>query len=143
MASITLDEVRKWIRDFPGANRLMADVEFTNEEIESAIDFAVDDINSVPPLCIIFSKATFPYRNVLLMGTVIHLYFGMAFHQERNHLPASTGGIQVDDKAHSQAYTNLASNLSAKFEERVKQIKVAINFDKGWGGVRSEYPCRI
>ncbi len=143
MASLTIDEIRQWIRDYPEANNLIGDVEFTNANIERAIDFVIDDINAVPPLDIVFDKATFPYRNILLMGVVVHLYIGQAFHQERNHLPASTGGISIDDKSHSQAYTQLASNLSAKFERQVKEIKIAINFNRGWGGIHSEYPSRL
>ena len=143
MASITPEDVRRFIRDKPEFNSYQGRSEFSPEEIESAIDFVIDEINAVPPLEIIFDKATFPFRSVLLYGVTAHLYLGEAFRQERNHLPVNSGGVSVDDFAHSSAYTNLANNISAKFEDRIRRIKIAINMDRGWGSIRSGYPEHV
>ncbi len=139
MASITPDEIKQFILDYPELNNVKGVDEFTPEQIERAIDFVIDDFNTTPPLTIIYSKEDFPFRYLLLLGTVCHLYFGAAFHQERNHLPVSTGGVTVDDSAHSGNYTSLAGNLAAKYQDKLIRIKISLNLDNGWGGVRSEF----
>jgi len=138
MAAITVDDVRLFIKDSPQSN-YKGEAEFTTPQIERAIDFTISDFNSTPPLITGFTKNDFPYLSLLLLGVVSHLYKGAAIHQERNHLPASSGGVSVDDSAHANPYLQLANDLRAEYEQKKSMIKISLNMAQGWGGIGSEY----
>jgi hypothetical protein len=142
MASVTPAEIRQYIKDSPDLN-FKGEEEFTVADIERAIDFVVDDFNTTPPLDIVYYKEDFPFRSLLLLGVTAHLYFGESFHQERNNLPVSSGGVTVDDSSHSAPYMQLAGNLFARYEDQKRRLKISINISRGWGTIRSDFPYHV
>jgi len=133
MAAITVEDVRIFIKDYAGLNQLKGETEFSAPQIERAIDFTINDFNSTPPPIRPISKNNIPYLELLLLGVVGHLYTGVAFHEKRNQLPVTTGGISIDDSSRAASYTQLAANLLSVYDRKKKEIKISRNMSQGWG----------
>lgn len=131
--------VRLFMRDYPALNRLIAGEEHSDRMIAWAIVDALDDFNSTPPMTN-FGLTTFPSSSILLRGTVINLLQSVGLLMTRNHLTFSDGGLQVgvsDKTPLIQSWIQMFSNI---YEEKKKQLKIAMNIEGGWGGgVHSEY----
>ncbi len=131
--------VRLFMRDYPQLNRLIAGEEHSDRMIAWAIVDALDDFNSTPPMTN-FGLNTFPSHSILLRGTVINLLQSIGLLMTRNHLTFSDGGLQVgvsDKTPLIQSWIQMFSNI---YEEKKKQLKIALNIEGGWGGgIHSEY----
>lgn len=134
------DVIRAFTRDFADLNRLIRGVESSNRLIFWAIDDALEDWNTTPPLIGQVSIETFPARRLLVRGAVIHLLESVGLLQTRNHLQFSDGGIQVgvsDKTPLIQAWLQYFKN---DYEQKKLRLKVSMNIEGAWGGgVRSEY----
>jgi hypothetical protein len=132
-------QVRMFMRDYPELNRLIKGEEHSERMIVWAILDALDDFNTTPPMTSI-QLTQFPSKYILLRGTVISLLESLGMLMTRNHLTFSDGGIQVgvsDKTPLLQAWIQMFTN---KYEEKKKQLKIAMNIEGGWGGgVHSEY----
>lgn len=121
------DSVRIFLRDYTGKNPLLDDVEFSDEEIKNAMNFATDQANVIArPTS--FSASSFPNKYVLLIGTCAFLMKSEAFRQIRNQATYQDGNIQpvgIDDK--QSFYSALGQNLSAEFTQLVTTIKISEN----------------
>ncbi len=131
--------VRGYLRDYPELNRLISGQEHSDRQILWAIQDALEDFNTTPPMTS-FGLDSFPSKHLLLRGTVINLLESVGLLMTRNHLTFSDGGIQVgvsDKTPLIQAWLQL---FTAKYESKKERLKVAINIEEGWGGgVHSEY----
>jgi len=131
--------VRLFMRDYPQLNRLIAGEEHSDRMIAWAIVDALDDFNSTPPMTS-FGLTAFPSRSILMRGTVINLLQSVGLLMTRNHLNFSDGGLQVgvsDKTPLIQSWIQMFSNM---YEEKKKQLKIALNIEGGWGGgIHSEY----
>ena len=126
-SSLTSDRVREFMRDYSNMNPLLDDVEFSDAEITSAINRAVDHANVIGrPTG--YTVDRFPNQYVLLLGASSFLLKSEAFRQLRNQATYQDGNIQpvgIDDK--QQLYSSLSNALSAEFNQLVMSIKVAAN----------------
>lgn len=136
--ALEANDVRLFVRDRPEYNRLLGDVEFTQEQIDQAMKLTVMLYNEMPPLSH-FTLKNFPYNYVLLYGTVWHLLFGGGLLRSRNRLAYQTGGTSVDDEAHSDVELQLSNQLKAEFTKLATERKIEDNARRGWGTVYSEY----
>ncbi len=131
--------VREFMRDFPELNRLIQGQEHSNRLIAWAVIDSLDDFNSTPPLTG-YGLTNFPSKSLLVRGTVISLLESVGLLMTRNHLTFSDGGIQVgisDKTPLIQAWIQIFTN---KYEQKKKELKIALNIENGWGGgVSSEY----
>ena len=131
--------VRLFLRDYPELNRLIKGQEHSDRQILWALEDAVEDFNTTPPITG-FTLSNFPSRHLLLRATVISLLESVGLLMTRNHLTFSDGGIQVgvsDKTPLIQAWLQIFTN---KYEEKKQRLKVAMNIEGGWGaGVHSEY----
>jgi hypothetical protein len=134
-----IQTVREFMRDHANLNRLIQGEEHSDRLIAWAIMDAIDDFNSTPPITF-YGLTNFPSRYLLLRGTVIGLLESIGLLMTRNQLSFSDGGIQVgisDKTPLIQSWIQLFTN---KYEEKKKQLKIAINIESGWGGgIHSEY----
>jgi len=111
--------VRDFLRDYTGHNPLLDDVEFSDTELATAIDRAVD-IANVVDRATNWTSATFPNKYVLLTGAAHYLMQSEAFRQLRNQASYQDGNIQpvgIDDK-YGQ-YLQLAGSLKQEFRAHV------------------------
>lgn len=137
--SLTSEDVREFLRDYGEYNILLDNVQFTEDEIEKAMDFAVDRYNLLPPITNI-TRDTFPNRWLLLIGTCIHLLQSEAFLQLRNQATYRDGdveGIGIDDKF--ALYQQLANSLTADWNQHAQKTKQQINMENGYGSLSSGY----
>ena len=136
---LTLDDIRMFLRDAPNYNILLEDVEFSNDDITRAMNFAVDRYNSFAPVTTNASMTTIN-RWLLLAGTVCILLRSEAARQLRTQVTAQDGNISpvgIDEK--QALYTNMAEWYCTEFERLGTQAKVQSNLNAAWGGLGSEY----
>lgn len=129
-------DVRIWLRDNdPECNVLLDDVEWSAEEIRTAMTLAVDYYNETPPILQCYDYDKFPWRFHLLQGTAANLLFMAAHRYRRNHLNYSAGGVTVDDQNKYQQYDAAGDKLWAEYKSWVSTYKKAANAENGWGTI--------
>lgn len=141
----TRDEVRRFMRDYPGPvrdtgliNVLLDSVEFSDADIDAALVYAVDLYNAMTPLTNI-GMDQLP-RVVTLYGAVSHLMLSEGLRQLRNQATVQDGNVQpigIDDK--QQLYQQWAALMRDTFMQMARQIKNQRNMELAWGGLSSGY----
>lgn len=127
VTSRTAQKLREFMRDFVEYNPLHADVEFSDKEIDTALEQAVMHANVLgrPTK---YTVGTFPNEYVLHLGATSYLLKSEAMRQLRNQASFQDGNIQgvgVDDK--SQAYLQLSQVMQQEFVQHVQNIKITSN----------------
>lgn len=134
--SVSTDWVRLALRDkYVYDDSLLADKEFTNEEIMHAVRRTIDRWNDTPPLIQQYDFANFPWREKLLVGATGYLYQIAAAKYRRDHLAYSGSGVQVDDKNKSQEYEAISARRLEEFDSWMSATKHAINAESFWGTI--------
>jgi hypothetical protein len=140
---LTGEEVRLFLQDREELNPLLLGIRFTPEMIEQAMVNTVDYFNLMnPPLGMMFSLESFPYRSLLLLGTASYLLRSGAINEAANQLSYAADGVQVNDKDKAQIFMSLAQNLQQDFKELGQQIKMNHNIAQIYGVKHSEYIYR-
>lgn len=140
---LTGEEVRLFLQDREELNLLLLGIRFTPEMIEQAMINTVDYFNLMnPPLGMMFSLESFPYRSLLLLGTASYLLRSGAINEAANQLSYAADGVQVNDKDKSQIFMSLAQSLQQDFKELGQQIKMNHNIAQIYGVKHSEYIYR-
>ena len=132
-------DVREFLRDYGEYNVLLDNVEFTEDEIEKAMGFAVDRYNLLTPVTTLTGD-TFPNRWLLLIGTCSHLMQSAAFLQLRNQATYNDGDVErigIDDKF--ALYQQLSGTLSADWNQHAQKVKQQANMEGGYGSLSSGY----
>jgi hypothetical protein len=129
---ITIAEVRFALRDYPEANNLLNDVEFSDNEIAYCITRPVDRWNSMLPDVGRYDVHTFPWHDMHVNATIAELLKIAGYHYMRNQLPYSSGGLSVDDKNKGPAYMQMAQQELAKFEQFCMERKLEANIMGGF-----------
>ena len=135
--SLTPEEVRAYISDQARNNHLLDDEEFTDFEISLAMDLAVDEFNMMPPLSQ-QHRNTFPFKSLLMTGTLWKMFLGKSALLARNNFNYSDGGVQVPLEERFPLYQSLAAMFEASFKSSSRDAKDAMNLASGWGEVRSD-----
>ena len=126
-------DVRIWLRDNnPEANSLLDDVEFTPEEIRTAMTLTVDYWNDQPPYIGCYDYDKFPYRSQLLTGTAANLLFIAANRYRRNSLQYQAGGLTIQDQEKYQQYDAAGQTLWQQYKEWVTRNKRSLNAENGF-----------
>jgi hypothetical protein len=138
---VTVEQVRRFMRDYPDKNILLEDVEFTQEEVNQALDLATSAWNSIPPLLYI-TTTTWPAGTeyLLLLGTAWNLLLGGTFTQLRNQATYQDGDIApigIDDKF--PLYQSFGQQLRSEWWQQVQQVKAALNLQAAYGSLSSGY----
>ena len=134
-------QVRQYLRDFPELNRLIDGEESSDRMIAWAVIDALDDINNTPPLIGMFTVETFPYRSLLLRGTVIAVLESVGLLQTRNQLNYNDGGIQVSASDKAPMIMQWINMLRGSYEQKKQQYKIAVNISNAFdgGAILSDY----
>lgn len=127
--ALTVDMVRMFLRDQPGYNILLDDVEFKTEDIENAARLTVFKWNSFVPVSNVTAITDInPYLALLSICSILLKSEGLR--QLRNQLNAQDGGITsvgLDEK--EALYMRWADSLGAEFDEKTRQIKIQQNLE--------------
>lgn len=135
--TLTPEQVREYISDYPESNLLLDKEEFSDSFINLCMDLGVSEYNVISPRTNV-SLDNFPSKSLLLLGTLWQMYSGRAALMARNHLSYSDGGLQIPVEEKYELYRNLADNFRAQFLEAATKLKITINMEAGWGEVRSD-----
>jgi len=127
-------DVRLYLRDFPELNRLISGEESSDRMIAWAVIDALDDINNSPPLISKYQIENFPYRSLLLRGTVLSLLESVGIFQTRNQLSFSDGGIQVGASDKGPMLMQWINLLRGTYEDKKLKWKIAVNIQKAFTG---------
>lgn len=134
MATLSPLEVQEYIRDKIENNHLLDGQEFTPTLINLAMELAIDEWNMMTPPS--SNNATnFPFKSLLMSGTLWKLFQGQAALLARNTMSYSDGGIQIPIEERSQLYLALAEMFGTSFRESSQRLKININIESGWGEV--------
>lgn len=138
---LTIDEVRRFMRDYPDKNILLDTIQFTQEDIEQGINVVTNAYNAVTPLTNIDVQG-WPsgLKYLLLLGVTWYLVRSEAFLQVRNQMTYQDGDVApigVDDKF--PLYQNLAQSLKQEWDEMTKLAKTQLNLESAYGTLNSGY----
>jgi len=138
---VTKDQVRMFMRDRADKNILLDTVQFTDDELNLAMDMAVSGFNAVTPQTN-FTPQTFPphLKYLLLIGTTRFLLMSESFLQARNQATVQDGDIApigIDDKA--QLYAQLSASLKAEWDELTRGVKTQNNMESAYNTLGSGY----
>jgi hypothetical protein len=80
-------------------NFLLDSVEYSDEDIHSAMQLTVDKYNSTLPMVDIYTVEDFPYRYEMMIGSSATLMRSKAINYSRNRLDFQTkDGATIQDK---------------------------------------------
>jgi hypothetical protein len=136
---ITVAEVRMAIMDYPCSNTLLDDYEFTEAEVMFAIRRPIDRWNEMTPNILVYTPATFPWREHWLSCTIGYLLKSAAHKARRNFMQYQGGGLSVNDNSFYGDYLELGNQLIAEYDEWAKHKKIEMNVANGIGSLGSAY----
>lgn len=135
----TLQEIRTQLRDTLLENDLLGAAEFSDLELIHSILRPIQEWNETPPPVAVLNAGNFPFRNAWMNAIVANCLMIAAHWYERNRLPASHGGITVDDRNKANPYLLVAQMLRKEWKEFVQHKKIQINVERASGTVGSSY----
>lgn len=140
-----VQQVRLAIRDFGELNRLVAGEESSDRMIGWATLDAISRFNGTPHFTSFGLEDLLNQQQMYLLTrmTIESLLESIGLLQTRNHINYSNGGINVGVNDKTPLIMNWLQYFKATTEQRLTQVKVAINIGQILGpshsGVRSEY----
>ncbi len=136
----SLIEIRNLIVDRdPADNSLLDRVEFTTDQVMSALIQPIQYFNDQPPPVQKFNTRDFPYQAAWQDGAIGNLMLMAAHNYRRNQLAYSAGGTSVDDKNKEGPYLAFGNQLLQGFKDWTLNKKVEINVRGFMGSVRSPF----
>lgn len=144
-ALVTPQDVRFFMMDRTASENFLLDsVEFSDEDINSALTLSVDKYNSTLPMVDSYTTENFPYRYELMLGASATLLRSKGLNYLRNNLDFATkDGTTVNDKSKAGDYLKLADVMMQEFDNRITQIKKTKNAEQAYGFVSGVYGRRL
>lgn len=137
--AVTSGDVSRFLRDDPRYNILLGAVQFTEEDIDAGIRFALSSFNAITPTSS-YTADNFPNEYLLLLGVVAYLLQSEAFLQLRNSVTYQDGDVAVQGIDNKYAeYSNLAGSIKGEFQQMSQKVKQQINAESCYGGLGSGY----
>ncbi len=138
---VSKDQVRMFMRDYAENNILLDDVQFTDDELNNALEMAVSAFNAITPQTNM-TPSTFPthLRYLLLIGTTRFLLMSESFLQVRNQATVQDGDIApigISDKA--ALYSQLSKQLKDEWDELSRGVKTQNNMESAYNTLGSGY----
>lgn len=138
---LTVDQVRRFMRDRPDHNILLDAVDYTQDDINQGIEMVTSRYNSMTPQSSLLPQSWPSHMQyVLLLGVSAYLIKSSAFMQLRNQATYQDGDIApigIDDKY--PLYIQFSQVLDAEWSQMVQQIKIQNNLESVYGYVSSGY----
>lgn len=136
---LKVEEIRMFLRDQPGYNILLEDIEFKDEDIKLAMRLTVARYNALTPQTSLLGPE---YLNewLLLCGVCCILFRSEGARQLRNQLVTQDGNISpvgLDEK--EDLYLKWSNYFCNEFDEKAQKIKIQDNMESAYGGMCSGY----
>lgn len=135
------DRVRRFMRDDSRINRGVTGQEHSDTDIQAAIDYALMEFNSMPPIIGYYSIQNFPDVSLLLDGITAALLESALILYARNATEVVHSGTRVV-RNQVNLYPRLAEMYRQRFGQKARMWKVARNiaetFDAS-GGIHSSF----
>ena len=135
---LTPQEVREFVLDKVEKNYLIEGEELSDTQINIAMEMTVSDWNSTPPTAAV-GVSNFPYKHILMYGTLYRCFMGLAALMARNNFGFSDGGVSIPLEERFQLYQALSGMYQAEYQSSMAKIKININIEEGWGQMGSDY----
>lgn len=138
---VTVDQVRRFMQDYPDKNILLDTVEFTQEEINQGVEVVTSAWNATTPISNI-SPQQWPqaFRWLLLLGVAWYLIQSAAFLQLRNQATYADGDVlPIGEFDKFPQYMTLWQTLKAQWDQAVKEVKIQQNLESAYGSLASGY----
>ena len=137
----TIQEIRMQLWDTSAAdNPLLENVEFSDDQIATAIAKPIDVFNShVPPINQIFNTSNFPWRSNWIDAIKGYLFSFAGDFYRRNRFGGSGGGLEIDDRNKEQEYMRASKMYLEQWEQFVTAKKIQLNMAACVGGLSSDY----
>jgi hypothetical protein len=138
---LTVDQVRRFMRDRPDYNILLDAVDYTQDDINQGIEMVTSRYNVFTPQTNLLAQSWPPHMQyVLLLGVAAYLIKSSAFLQLRNQATYQDGDVApigIDDKY--PLYIQFAQVLDAEWSQLVQQVKIQNNLESAYGNLSSGY----
>ena len=134
-----LKYLRMFLRDTPQLNTLTRDYELDDEHLRFAIDMTLSDWNTTTPPQPHKTIENFPSLFLLMHGAAIQALTMAGIQQSRNELSYQSGGSSFMRSNKTQLYQSWLNMFKNDYEMKKRNLKIAINVGRGYGGVFSEY----
>lgn len=138
---LTVDQVRRFMRDYPDKNILLDDVEFTQEDINQGVEMVTSKYNIITPQTVITPQGwAINAQYLLLLGVAAYLIFSAAQLQLRNQATYQDGDIApigIDDKY--PMYIQLYQQMNSEWMQLAQQVKIQNNLEAAYGCLASGY----
>lgn len=138
MATLTAQEVREFVLDKIEKNYLVDGEELSDTQINIAMELTIADWNSTPPTDAV-SVPNFPFKHVLMYGTLYRCFTGLSALLARNTFAFTDGGLSIPLEERFQLYQALTAMYQAEYSSSMSKIKISQNMDQGWGHMGSDY----
>jgi hypothetical protein len=135
---LTVEEVREFVKDKVENNYLIDGEELSNTQVELAMELTVSEWNSTPPTSVATVDA-FPYKHILMSGTLYRVFMGQAALLARNTFAFNDGGLSVPLEERFQLYQMLSTMFQSDYYSTMTKVKANINMEEGWGSLGSDY----
>ena len=132
-----IELIRRFLRDTPKLNELRGVPESDDFDIRLAINMAISDWNTTPPLLAPVGLDNFPCPNWLIMASVVFILQSAGVLQYRNELPYNDSGISVNPWSKGPNYFKTAGMMSQFVETQKRDFKYSLNIAQTFGVVRS------
>lgn len=139
---ISVDEVRRFMRDYPDKNQLLDTVDFSQEDVNQGIEMVVSSYNTITPVSFL-SPAAWPANGkyLLLLGVTAYLMQSNGFLQIRNQLTYQDGDIApIGEFDKFPLYLQFWQTLQDAFMRAATSMKAQLNYEAAYGGISSGYP---
>ena len=138
---LTVDQVRRFMRDYPDKNILLDAVEFELLDVNQGIDMVTSRFNMLTPISSISAQA-WPAAGqyLLLLGVAAYLIKSCAMLQLRNQATYQDGDVApigIDDKY--PLYAQLFQILDQEWMQLAKGYKTQQNLECAYGSLSSGY----
>jgi hypothetical protein len=136
-AATLIELIRKFLRDTPKLNELRRVQESTDDDIKLAINMAMSDWNSTPPLIAPSRLDNFPSMDWLVMASCMFILQSAGILQYRNDLAYNDSGITVNPWSKGPQYFKTAGMWANMVEMKKRELKIALNYSNTFGVVRT------
>lgn len=131
--------LRLFMRDTPAFNRLIRREESDDDLMQFALDMGISDWNATAPFVGHTTIGNYPSLYLLMHAGAIQLLKTQGLIQARNELNYSAGGSSFLRSNKSNYYMQWMINFANEYETKKRNLKMAQNIARGWGGISSEY----
>ena len=133
---INVDEVRLHLMDYDNVNKPLFNEMLSDEEIQHAIEDALDVFNEMSPiLSRIYTIEDFPFPRILIDGVTARCLGFTALKELRGEMQYNDGGIASTISYKFPQYTSIRQELEAKYEQNIMRCKRNLNMNACYGGI--------